>query len=690
MGEDEIGRLVVRLIGDPSSLNRAFKEAQAGATAAAGVAQTAGKQVEAVSGSLAGFGRSIAGEMLAAVGATSALGAAIKSIKLAAQEEANVIDFGTMLKSVEAGQKLIQDIQVFAAKTPLGQGDIQLAAKTLLQFGVAGKDVMGVLRQLGDVTGGEAGRFRQMALAFGQMSSSGRLMGQDLLQMINAGFNPLQEISRTTGKSVAALKQEMEKGAISVDMVRAAFVSATQEGGTFSGLMEKRSKSLSGLFSTMGDDIEAAQRAFGKQVVETLHLKDALETVSGAAQFLGRNFEALPPSIKTLTIGTGGFAAAMATLGVALPPVWLGLGKVKDSGLAMTKALAANPFVWVAAAAAGVAYLTARVTGLTEALKDMSKEAERAGQINEAWTKLEAARTQAILGNADRPGARRWKVLDTGISQASAELNRFQERLEAAQSVKAEWFPSIERFQEAVRNVEFYKGKVESMRERIAALKEAESAVLKITQGGGGNPEVFNKYLQSIREEAETYGLAAAEADRLKLARQGLNEFQLNEAQRAAAAAQRVKDFKDQIKDLDKIIKDHQEAAATAGLTETEKKLRALPELPPFPVNGVMSPEMVELYGRIENARRAILEADAAARKAEKFGRGPATGPAPMRDAAAFGSNESDRRIREFLNAMNLGNGRADDPAVKELKEIKQELQRDPRVRIKPANLGRG
>ena len=51
--------------------------------------------------------------------------------------------------------------------------------------------------------------------------------------MINAGFNPLQEMAKKTGKSVGELKEEMEKDAISADMVADAFASATAEGGQF-------------------------------------------------------------------------------------------------------------------------------------------------------------------------------------------------------------------------------------------------------------------------------------------------------------------------------------------------------------------------------------------------------------------------------------------------------------------------
>ena len=58
-------------------------------------------------------------------------------------------------------------------------------------------------------------------------------MEQDLNQMINTGFNPLEVISRKTGKSIAQLKEEMVAGGISAEELGEAFLMATQEGDRF-------------------------------------------------------------------------------------------------------------------------------------------------------------------------------------------------------------------------------------------------------------------------------------------------------------------------------------------------------------------------------------------------------------------------------------------------------------------------
>src|SRR5690606_25401177 len=94
-------------------------------------------------------------------------------------------------------------------------------------------------KAIGDIAMGDANKMNSLTLAYSQMTSTGKLMGQDLLQMINAGFNPLNEISKKTGKSIGDLKKEMEQGKISANMVEKAFIGATSEGGQFYMMAEK-------------------------------------------------------------------------------------------------------------------------------------------------------------------------------------------------------------------------------------------------------------------------------------------------------------------------------------------------------------------------------------------------------------------------------------------------------------------
>lgn len=166
--------------------------------------------------------------------------------------------FTVMTGSAERAAAVIGDISDFAAKTPFSKMGLADAGKTLMAFGMQAQEIVPTLKMLGDVAGADQNRLNSLALAFGQIQSAGTLRGQDLLQLINQGFNPLTIISQKTGIAMADLKDAMSQGAISADMVTAAFKAATSEGGLFYGNLEAQSQTLAGRISTLKDNFVTA------------------------------------------------------------------------------------------------------------------------------------------------------------------------------------------------------------------------------------------------------------------------------------------------------------------------------------------------------------------------------------------------------------------------------------------------
>ncbi len=176
------------------------------------------------------------------------------------------VSFSTLLGSESKGKALFKDITDFATSTPMMESDLARAAQTMLSFNISSEKVMPLLKQMGDISMGDSQKLQSLALAFSQASSSGKLMGQDLMQMINAGFNPLVEISKKTGRSMTDLKDAMSKGEISIAMVEDAFKSATEEGGQFNGMLEKQSKTLVGAQSNLEGAIQKLTNAVGEKL----------------------------------------------------------------------------------------------------------------------------------------------------------------------------------------------------------------------------------------------------------------------------------------------------------------------------------------------------------------------------------------------------------------------------------------
>ena len=153
--------------------------------------------------------------------------------KMGMDADKTAVSFNVLTGSMEKGSKLLGQINKYADDTIYDRLGTQEAAKTMLGFGVSLENVMGDLKMLGDVAMGDKQRMSQLALVFGQVAAAGKLQGQDLLQLINAGYNPLLDMSALTGKSVSDLRDEMSKGNITFEMLRQAFQRATGEGGKF-------------------------------------------------------------------------------------------------------------------------------------------------------------------------------------------------------------------------------------------------------------------------------------------------------------------------------------------------------------------------------------------------------------------------------------------------------------------------
>ncbi len=188
-------------------------------------------------------------------------------VKLGMDAEQSRIKFEVLLGSSAKATKMLNDIDKFANKTPFENLELKKNAELLLNFGIANKKVLPTLKMIGDVSGGNKEKLHSLSLAYAQVSSTGKLTGQDLLQMINAGFNPLQVISEKTGVSMGKLKDKMSKGGISAKMVEGAFKSATSEGGRFYGMMDKVSESGLGLLSTLTGKLKTKLAKFSENSI---------------------------------------------------------------------------------------------------------------------------------------------------------------------------------------------------------------------------------------------------------------------------------------------------------------------------------------------------------------------------------------------------------------------------------------
>jgi tape measure domain-containing protein len=214
---------------------------------------------------------------------TAIIGIGKAALTTAAELEQISVSFRVFTGSAEVAKNMLADLKNQALKSPMQFQDITKGAQTLLQYGLTAQQVVPITRMLGDISGGNADRFNRLALAFGQVNASGRLMGQEARQMINAGFNPLKAISDATGESMASLTQRMHDGQISVKEVGDAFISATSKGGQFFGMADEQSQTLQGQFNKLSESVSFALAEMGDSMAKAFDLKGA---VSGILSFM--------------------------------------------------------------------------------------------------------------------------------------------------------------------------------------------------------------------------------------------------------------------------------------------------------------------------------------------------------------------------------------------------------------------
>lgn len=358
---------------------------------------------------------------LAVIGGVSALKAlGSEMIRVRGEFQSIQTAIETMVGKDVAGQ-LIPQIKELAKISPLTMSDIVGAEKMMLGFNIQAEDTIKYMKAISDISMGESGKFNSLTLAFSQMSAAGKLMGQDLNQMINAGFNPLQQISEKTGKSIATLKEEMSKGAISAEMVQQAFIDATSAGGKFYNMSENASKTINGQLSMMQDAMDAAFNELGQKsegvimdgIQMTTSLIENYEMVGKVLVGLVTTYGAYRTAVMLVTVAENGYSAATMIMRGRI------LLAQKAQALLNTTMLK-NPYVLLATVAIGSA----------SAVWAFSK---RTTEAQEAQERYNASKEDAIRKEeAHRQEIQRLISVASDEAQATANRNAAIESLKKA------------------------------------------------------------------------------------------------------------------------------------------------------------------------------------------------------------------------------------------------------------------
>lgn len=283
--------------------------------------------------------------------------------------------FEVMTGSATKATNIVEKLKQIGASTPFEFTGLAETTQLLMNYGFEAEDAISKMQMLGDISQGSADKMNRIATAYGQMSSAGKVSLEDIKQMIEAGFNPLQEISQTTGETMASLYDRISKGTISIDEITASMERSTSVGGKYFQSMEKQSQTLNGQWSTAQDNFSNLLGSILQPISEMLtnnilpavndfmsKLQEKIDN-GGLDSFLN-TLKGILTVIVPLTTAVITFKAAMAIKGI--------IDSVKTSFAALNAVMKANPILLIvsliAGLVSGIIYLWNTNEGFREAI----------------------------------------------------------------------------------------------------------------------------------------------------------------------------------------------------------------------------------------------------------------------------------------------------------------------------------
>lgn len=300
--------------------------------------------------------------------------------------------FEVMTGSAEEATDVVEKLKEIGAKTPFEFTGLAETTQLLMNYGFTADEAIDRMQMLGDISQGSADKMNRIATAYGQMSSAGKVSLEDVKQMIEAGFNPLQEISQSTGESMASLYDRISKGTISVDEITAAMQRATSEGGKYFQSMDKQSETLNGQWSTLKDNFSNTLGSILKPISEML-TNNILPTVNdfmgklqekidnGSLQEFAEVLKNVMAIIIPLTTAIVVFKGVLAIKGL--------IDGIKTSFMALNATMAANPIALIVAA---IAALVAGIIYLWNTNEDFRKT------VTKIWNKIKDTVSDVVDG----------------------------------------------------------------------------------------------------------------------------------------------------------------------------------------------------------------------------------------------------------------------------------------------------
>lgn len=366
--------LSAKITGDATGFDRAIKDAERSAGNFQKTIGDMGKKLSSAGKSLQSAGKKIT------MATTAFAGIAAIGVKYNATMETYATSFEVMTGSAEKAAEVVDELKDIAASTPFEMPELAETTQLLMNYGFTADDALDKMTMLGDISQGSADKMNRIATAYGQMSSAGKVSLEDVKQMIEAGFNPLQEISESTGESMESLYDRISAGTISVDEITASMQRSTSEGGRYFQSMEKQSLTFSGQMSTLKDNVQGLLGNVTSGIFEKL-AQDVLPKINEVLTTVNTAFE------------EGGFQGVLDAIGEMSPALDGVITKIQSfstflQNLGISPAAFAGIVAAIGPAITVVGTLVRGIGGISTAISGISTAVSGLGGIKGIFTAL--------------------------------------------------------------------------------------------------------------------------------------------------------------------------------------------------------------------------------------------------------------------------------------------------------------
>lgn len=469
------------------------------------------------------------------------------------------IAFETILGSGSKAKALMNQLVDTAARTPFDLMGVASSAKQLLAYGIAAEDVNDTLVRLGNIASGLSIPLQDIAYLYGTTMTQGRLYAQDLNQFTGRGIPMVKELAKILGVAESQVKTLVSEGKVGFPEVQQVIQNLTNEGGMFFNLMEKQSKSLTGMIANLGDAWDSALNKLGEDN------QDVFAAGISGATYLVEHLDDILRIVKAITVAYGSYKAAIVlnTLatkgytGVAILDNTVRQAKIallKVEAVATQGVTAATKALWATMKANPVGWIISLLGAALSVLTLFGKKEEeitedQVGLANATKKAGEEFATQASKVDALQ------KILNDSNQTYSERIKALKELKEIVPGYNAELTQEGEIISNNTKAIQDYLTKLEKQIKLKAAQEELEAAYR----------EKRLKEKEIIQKQS-AYDTASAQVPDVAYGDAGAN-YQLYMLRQAGKAEKQLKQAQKELTGINKTIEELNQEINTTSLS---------------------------------------------------------------------------------------------------------------------------